>query len=63
VKWSGGAVANRGGHAWTTRYGKRRQMGPHTAARIKTDNVNWLIENKIYRLETNAIYAIGRKPS
>src|SRR5262249_47986076 len=53
---------------WTIALGSRLrwaidQMGPHTAARIKTDNVNWLIENKIYRLETNAIYAIGRKPS
>src|SRR6516165_2210487 len=39
------------------------QMGPQTAARIKADNVNWLKENKVNRLETNAIYAIGRKPS
>jgi hypothetical protein len=38
-------------------------MGPQTTARIKTDNVNWLKENKVDRLETNAIYAIGRKPS
>jgi ubiquinone/menaquinone biosynthesis C-methylase UbiE len=38
------------------------QMGPKTAARIKTDNLNWLTENKIDRLETNAICAIARKP-
>jgi ubiquinone/menaquinone biosynthesis C-methylase UbiE len=38
------------------------QMGPETAARIKTDNLNWLTENKIDRLETNAICAIARKP-
>jgi ubiquinone/menaquinone biosynthesis C-methylase UbiE len=39
------------------------QMGPEAAARIKTDNLNWLTENKIDRLGTNAIYAIARKPS
>jgi ubiquinone/menaquinone biosynthesis C-methylase UbiE len=38
------------------------QMGPATAARIKADNVNWLRENKIGQLETNAIYGVGRKP-
>jgi hypothetical protein len=37
------------------------QIGPQAAARMKADNVNWLSENKINRLETNAIYAIGRK--
>jgi ubiquinone/menaquinone biosynthesis C-methylase UbiE len=37
------------------------QMGPRTAAEIKADNVNWLNENKIDRLETNAIYAVARK--
>ena len=37
------------------------QMGPKTAARMQADNVNWLRENKIGRLETNAIYAVGRK--
>lgn len=39
------------------------QMGPEAAARIKTDNVNWLNENKIDRLETNAIYATAQKAS
>ena len=39
------------------------QMGPEAAARIKADTVNWLSENKIDRLETNAIYAIARKPA
>jgi ubiquinone/menaquinone biosynthesis C-methylase UbiE len=39
------------------------QMGPATAARMKADNVNWLHENKRGQLETNAIYAAGRKPS
>jgi ubiquinone/menaquinone biosynthesis C-methylase UbiE len=38
------------------------QMGPEVAARVKADNVNWLRQNKIGRLETNAIYAIGNKP-
>jgi ubiquinone/menaquinone biosynthesis C-methylase UbiE len=37
------------------------QMGLQTAARMQADNVNWLRENKIDRLETNAIYAIGHK--
>jgi ubiquinone/menaquinone biosynthesis C-methylase UbiE len=37
------------------------QVGPQTAARLKADNVSWLNENKIDRLETNAIYAIGQK--
>ena len=37
------------------------QVGPQTAARLKADNVSWLNENKIDRLETNAIYAIGEK--
>jgi len=37
------------------------QMGPQTAARMEADNINWLRENKIDRLETNAIYAIGHK--
>jgi len=39
------------------------QMGPQAAALIKTDNVKWLNENKIDRLETNAIYAIAQKPA
>ena len=39
------------------------QMGPQVAARVKADNVNWLRENKIDRLEINAIYAIGNKSS
>jgi hypothetical protein len=38
-------------------------MGPETAARVKADNVGWLTENKIGRVETNAIYAIGTKRS
>jgi ubiquinone/menaquinone biosynthesis C-methylase UbiE len=37
------------------------QMGPQAAARVKDDNVGWLTENKIDRVETNAIYAIGTK--
>jgi ubiquinone/menaquinone biosynthesis C-methylase UbiE len=37
------------------------QMGPEAAARIRTNNVNWLNENKIDRLETNAIYAVAQK--
>jgi ubiquinone/menaquinone biosynthesis C-methylase UbiE len=37
------------------------QMRPGTAAQIKADNVGWLKENKVDRLETNAIYAIGTK--
>lgn len=38
------------------------QMGPEAAARVKADNVQWLNENKIGSVETNAIYAIGTKP-
>ena len=39
------------------------QMGPETAAQVKTDNVGWLKENRVDRVETNAIYAIGTKRS
>jgi ubiquinone/menaquinone biosynthesis C-methylase UbiE len=39
------------------------QMGPGTAAQIKADNVGWLKENKVDRVETNAISAIGTKRS
>jgi ubiquinone/menaquinone biosynthesis C-methylase UbiE len=39
------------------------QMGSQVAARVKVDNVHWLSENKISRIETNAIYAIGNKSS
>ena len=37
------------------------QMGPEAAARTRADIVTWLHENKIDRLETNAIYAVGHK--
>jgi hypothetical protein len=36
-------------------------MGPHAAAHVREDNVNWLRENRIGSVETNAIYAIGNK--
>lgn len=39
------------------------QMGPETAAQVKADNVGWLKENRIDRVEANAIYAIGTKRS
>jgi ubiquinone/menaquinone biosynthesis C-methylase UbiE len=39
------------------------QMGAEAAARIKTDNVNWLNENNVDRLETKAIYAVAQKPA
>jgi len=39
------------------------QMGLETAARVKGDNVSWLKENRVDRVETNAIYAIGTKRS
>jgi ubiquinone/menaquinone biosynthesis C-methylase UbiE len=39
------------------------QMGLETAARVKADNVSWLKENRVDRVETNAIYAIGTKRS
>ena len=39
------------------------QMGPEAAARVKADNVSWLQENRIDRVETNAIYAVGTKRS
>jgi hypothetical protein len=38
-------------------------MGPQAAARVKADNVSWLKDNKIGRVETNAIYAVGWKSS
>jgi hypothetical protein len=47
-----------GGLRWTI-----DQMGPEAAARVKTDNVQWLNENKVDSVETNAIYAIATKPS
>ena len=50
-------VAMGSGLRWTI-----DQMGPEAAARVKTDNVSWLRENKIGSIETNAIYAIGKKP-
>ena len=37
------------------------QMGPEAAARVKADNVGWLQENRIGRVETNAICAVGTK--
>jgi ubiquinone/menaquinone biosynthesis C-methylase UbiE len=37
------------------------QIGPQAAARMKTDNVDWLSENKVDRLEINAIYATASK--
>jgi ubiquinone/menaquinone biosynthesis C-methylase UbiE len=37
------------------------QMGPQAAARMKADNVRWLEQNKVDRLETNAIYAVASK--
>jgi ubiquinone/menaquinone biosynthesis C-methylase UbiE len=46
------------GLRWTV-----EQMGPESAARVRGDNVSWLRENKINRVETNAIYAIGTKRS
>jgi ubiquinone/menaquinone biosynthesis C-methylase UbiE len=51
-------IALGSGLRWTI-----EQMGPETAARVKADNVGWLTENKIGRVETNAIYAIGTKRS
>jgi ubiquinone/menaquinone biosynthesis C-methylase UbiE len=51
-------IALGSGLRWTI-----EQMGPQAAARVKDDNVHWLNENKIGSVETNAIYAIGHKPS
>jgi SAM-dependent methyltransferase len=39
------------------------QMGPEASARVKADNVGWLSENRVDRVETNAIYAVGTKRS
>jgi ubiquinone/menaquinone biosynthesis C-methylase UbiE len=39
------------------------QMGPEAAARVKADNIGWLEENRIDRVETNAIYAVATKRS
>jgi ubiquinone/menaquinone biosynthesis C-methylase UbiE len=50
-------VALGSGLRWTI-----EQMGPQAAARVKEDNVRWLSENNVNRIETNAIYAIGEKP-
>ena len=51
-------IALGSGLRWTI-----KQMGPEAAARVKADNVGWLTENKVDRVETNAIYAIGTKRS
>jgi ubiquinone/menaquinone biosynthesis C-methylase UbiE len=50
-------IATGSGLRWTI-----EQMGPETAARVRADNVQWLRENEIRGIETNAIYAIGNKP-
>src|SRR5438128_2047033 len=47
-------VALGSGLRWTI-----EQMGPDAAARVRADNVQWLRENEITGIETNAIYAIG----
>ena len=39
------------------------RMGSETAARVRTDNVDWLRENNISSVETNAMYAIAHKSS
>jgi hypothetical protein len=39
------------------------RMGREAAMRTRADIVSWLSENKIDRVETNAIYGIGYKPS
>jgi SAM-dependent methyltransferase len=39
------------------------RMGPEAAARVRADNVDWLRQNNISSVETNAIYAIANKPS
>ena len=39
------------------------QMGPQTAAGMHADNVNWLRENKIDRLETNPRFAAISRPA
>jgi hypothetical protein len=36
-------------------------LKPSYVERVKADNLHWLRENKIARLETNAIYAVGHK--
>jgi ubiquinone/menaquinone biosynthesis C-methylase UbiE len=51
-------IALGSGLRWTI-----NQMGPQAAARVKADNVGWLKENKIGRVETNTIYGVGRRPS
>jgi hypothetical protein len=54
----GWIIATGSGLRWTI-----EQMGPETATRVRADNVQWLRENEIRGIETNAIYAIGNKPS
>ena len=51
-------IALGSGLRWTI-----EQMGPEAATRGRADNVQWLRENEISGIETNAIYAIGNKPS
>ena len=51
-------IALGSGLRWTI-----EQMGPEAAARVKADNIQWLRENEISGIETNAIYVIGNKPS
>ena len=49
-------IALGSGLRWTI-----EQMGPEAAARVRADNLDWLAESKVDRVETNAIYAIGTK--
>jgi SAM-dependent methyltransferase len=51
-------IALGSGLRWTI-----EQMGPDAAARVRADNVQWLRDNAIEAVETNAIYAIGNKPA
>jgi SAM-dependent methyltransferase len=50
-------VALGSGLRWTV-----DQMGPVTAAQVRDDNLRWLQEHDVIAIETNAIYAVARKP-
>jgi hypothetical protein len=50
-------VALGSGLRWTV-----DQIGPVTAARVREDNLRWIEEHNVTAIETNAIYAVARKP-
>jgi hypothetical protein len=49
-------IALGSGLRWTI-----EQMGPTVAARVRINVLNWLRDNNVSAIETNAMYAMARK--